>query len=142
LLSVLPDRITSDLIHILERFNGQVVFVTHINHANELAEENQSVLRQLAHRGHALFNQSVLLKGVNDRLQVLEDLSHKLMSSSVTPYYLHRLDRVQGAAHFDLDDRTSRNLYRELCERLPGYLLPRMVDEIPGRLYKSSVHCD
>jgi KamA family protein len=141
LLSVLPERITQNLMNILQQFSGQVVFVTHINHANEISENNQNIFKLISQQGHHIFNQSVLLKQVNDNVTALKTLSFKLFESSVIPYYLHRLDKVQGAAHFDLPSEISCQLYRQLEQQLPGYLLPRMVDEISGRLSKTTAHC-
>jgi len=142
LLSVLPERITPDLMQRLERFKGQLVFVTHINHAHELSDINRTVFSMMAQRGHKLLNQSVLLKGVNDDATILQALSYKLFDSSISPYYLHRLDKVRGAAHFDLDKKQSCQIYRELEQQLPGYLLPRMVEEIAGRSSKTTVNCN
>ncbi len=141
LLSVLPERITENLMDSLEQFSGQLVWVTHINHANELSDINQAVFKTISQRGHRLFNQSVLLKGINDDVNTLKDLSFKLFASGITPYYLHRLDKVQGAAHFDLSHEQSCAIYQALKHQLAGYLLPKMVDEIPGQLSKSPVHC-
>ncbi len=142
LLSVLPERINETLIGTLRRFEGQLVFVTHINHPNEISPHNQASFQLLARQGYRLFNQSVLLKGVNDSTQTLVGLSNKLFASHITPYYLHRLDRVQGAAHFDLSKQESCRIYQQLRTRLPGYLLPAMVEEISGELSKITVHCD
>ena len=103
---------------------------------------NAAAFRRLAGRGYALFNQSVLLKGVNDDAAVLQRLSHKLFENRVQPYYLHRLDKVQGAAHFDLPAVESARIYRELRERLPGYLVPLMVDEVRGETCKRPVGCE
>lgn len=96
----------------------------------------------LARQGYRLLNQSVLLKGVNDSAQTLVGLSKKLFASHINPYYLHRLDKVQGAAHFDLSEEESCRIYQQLRTRLPGYLLPAMVEEISGQLSKTAVHCD
>ena len=142
LLSVLPERINESLIGTLGRFDGQLVFVTHINHPNEISAHNKAAFELLARQGYRLFNQSVLLKGVNDSSQTLAGLSNKLFASHITPYYLHRLDKVQGAAHFDLSKEESCRIYQQLRTRLPGYLLPAMVEEISGQLSKTTVHCD
>ncbi len=142
LMSVLPERINHDLLELLQTFQGQIVWVTHINHANEISDHNQEAFQLIREYGHTLFNQSVLLKGVNDQLETLVALSYRLFESAVTPYYLHRLDKVQGSQHFALTDTESCQLYRDLKHQLPGYLLPRMVDEIAGHLSKSAVHCD
>jgi len=142
LLSVLPERITADFLETLSQFSGQVVFVSHINHPNEISTRNQAAFRLLAQQGYQVFNQSVLLKGVNDSPEILSDLSNKLFASRIIPYYLHRLDRVQGAAHFDISVQESCRIYQQLRSGLPGYLLPALVEEVPGRLSKTPVHCD
>ena len=142
LASVLPERITDDLLQLLQSFHGQVVWVTHINHPNEISPHNQQAFQRIRDHGQALFNQSVLLKGINDNVENLAALSYRLFESSITPYYLHRLDKVQGSQHFALTDTESCRLYRDLKKLLPGYLLPRLVDEIAGHLSKTAVHCD
>jgi EF-P beta-lysylation protein EpmB len=142
LLSVLPERVNESFLEVLGKFDGQVVLVTHINHPNEISDHNQATFHLLTNRGYRLFNQSVLLRRVNDRTQTLVDLSYKLFESQITPYYLHRLDKVQGAAHFDLSKEESSRLCRQLRNRLPGYLLPSMVEDIPGQSSKTPLSCD
>jgi EF-P beta-lysylation protein EpmB len=142
LMSVLPERINEGLLEVLRGFNGQLVLVTHINHPNEISAANQAAFSRLAQQGYPLFNQSVLLKGVNDNVQVLADLSRKLFESRVVPYYLHQLDKVQGAAHFEVPPEDSRKLYDELRGRLPGYLLPALVVDIPGENSKLPLSID
>lgn len=137
LLSVLPQRVTDSFMATLEQFRGKIIIVTHINHPNEITDFNRTAFRKLALRGINLLNQSVLLKQVNDNTQTLVNLSYKLMQGDIIPYYLHRLDKVDGAAHFDLPGAQCRSLYRDLRSRLPGYLLPEMVQEIPGRSSKT-----
>ena len=141
-LSVLPERVTQEFIETLQQFNGQVVFVTHINHPNEISTHNQAAFRLLAGQGYKIFNQSVLLKRVNDSAQTLVDLSNKLFASDIIPYYLHRLDKVQGAAHFDLSAREFCRIYQQLRKQLPGYLLPVLVEEVTGQSSKTPVFCD
>jgi len=142
LLSVLPERVSETFIETLGRFRGQVVFVTHINHPNEISTQNQAAFRLLAGQAYTLLNQSVLLKGVNDSAQTLEKLSNKLFTSNIIPYYLHRLDKVQGAAHFDLSAQESSRVYKKLRSRLPGYLLPALVEDVAGQPSKTPVNCD
>ncbi len=141
LLSVLPQRITDDLLDRLEAFDGQLVFVTHINHPNEIDPLNQAAFRRIRQRGHQLLNQTVLLRQINDRADALVTLSYKLFHSDILPYYLHTMDKVQGAAHFDLSSEKICRLYQEIQNQLPGYLLPRLVSEIPGNLAKTPMHC-
>jgi EF-P beta-lysylation protein EpmB len=137
LLSVLPERVSDTLLEVLRNFKGQLVLVTHINHPNEISGPNQAAFKLLAREGYTLFNQSVLLNRVNNCVETLVDLSHKLFESQIIPYYLHQLDKVQGAAHFDTSQDDSRKLYRQLRSRLPGYLLPALVQDIPGEVSKS-----
>lgn len=142
LLSVLPERMNASLMSVLKQFQGHVVFVTHINHANEISEKNAAVFHWLSQSGYRIFNQSVLLARINNSVETLSRLSHRLFENNITPYYLHRLDKVQGAAHFDVSRSESCRLYSRLRNRLPGYLLPRMVEEIAGQRAKTTVHCD
>jgi EF-P beta-lysylation protein EpmB len=141
-LSVLPERVNAGLLEAVSGFSGQVVFVTHINHPHEISPPNQAVFQKLSGSGYPLFNQSVLLKGVNDDSSTLADLSYRLFDSRIVPYYLHRLDKVQGAAHFDLPSADSEQIYRRLRESLPGYLVPLMVDEVAGQPCKRPVACE
>ena len=139
ILSVLPERVTDAFVGILQQFEGQVVFVTHINHPNEISGHNQAAFQLLARNGFTLFNQSVLLKRVNDSVQTLAGLSEKLFASKIIPYYLHRLDKVQGAAHFDLTLEESSRIYQQLRARLPGYLVPTLVEEVAGMASKTPI---
>ena len=141
-LSVLPERVNEAFLETVRQFRGQVVFVTHINHPNEISEPNQAVFHLLARQGYRLFNQSVLLKGINDSPATLADLSNSLFENHIVPYYLHRLDKVEGAAHFDVSREQACRIYTQLRSRLPGYLLPAMVEEIQGRSAKTPVQCD
>lgn len=140
-LSVLPQRVTAELIEVLRRFKGQLILVTHVNHPNELEPVNQALFRQLVQKGITLFNQSVVLRGINDNCDTLVSLSYKLFDWHVLPYYLHRLDQVQGSAHFDISKNRSCEIYQQMLSRLPGYLVPRLVEEIPGKASKSPVQC-
>jgi L-lysine 2,3-aminomutase len=106
--------------------------VIHANHANELDASVDRALAGLREAGATLLNQAVLLRGVNDSVEALADLSERLFAAGVLPYYLHQLDRVQGAAHFAVDDATALRLHADLIARLPGYLVPRLVRELPG----------
>ena len=142
LLSVLPERITEELVQTLRKFGGQVALVTHINHPNEISAENGAVFDALQQQGFKLFNQAVLLRHVNDNAQTLAALSQRLFENHINPYYLHCLDKVQGAAHFDISREESCRIYKQLRERLPGYLLPTLVEENPGAHSKTPVHCD
>lgn len=115
----------------------QKVMVVHCNHPNELSDKTAELMTAYRQSGFHLLNQSVLLKGVNDCNDTLIELSHKLFSQGILPYYLHQLDRVQGAAHFEVDDATAQTLRKTLLERLPGYLVPKLVQEIAGQPHKT-----
>lgn len=128
---VIPDRICDTLLEWVEACNKQLVFVTHINHPNEIDESLNDALRLLKASGSTLLNQSVLLKNVNDDAETLSRLSRKLFNASVLPYYLHLLDPVQGAGHFDVDEKAGKHLIRELSSELPGYLVPKLAREVP-----------
>ncbi len=129
---VLPERVDPALCAWLASLPQQKVVVIHANHANELDASVAAACHRLRDAGAMLFNQSVLLRGVNDHADVLVDLSERLCACSVVPYYLHQLDRVQGTAHFEVDDATARALIAEVRARLPGYLVPRLVREVAG----------
>ena len=141
LLSVLPDRITPGLVNIFAQFNGKVIFVTHINHPRELSEVNRTGFNLLSRQGFVLLNQSVLLKDINDNAELLSELSYRLFDYQILPYYLHKLDKVKGAAHFDLSEEVLCAIYNALCNLLPGYLTPKFVTELSGRLSKTPVQC-
>ncbi len=108
------------------------VFVLHANHPNELNDEVRAACQKLRTSGVTLLNQAVLLQGVNANVDVLAELSRRLFDAGVLPYYLHVLDRVRGAAHFDVPEAEARVIAGELAARLPGYLVPRLVREIYG----------
>lgn len=136
---VLPERVNQDLLAWLEKTRLKPVAVVHANHATEIDAAVRTALAALAGAGVHLLNQSVLLRGVNDNIESLSDLSEALFAAGVLPYYLHWLDRVQGAAHFEVDESRAHGLMQELNGRLPGYLVPRLVREIPGAPGKSVV---
>ncbi|MGD8926850.1 MAG: EF-P beta-lysylation protein EpmB [Thioalkalispiraceae bacterium] len=136
---VLPERIDNQLLEWVTNSRLNIVFVLHINHPNEINGELHSALRHLQRPGITLLNQSVLLKGVNDNSETLIALSHKLFASGVLPYYLHQLDKVRGAAHFEVSESEGRDLLRVISGALPGYLVPKYVKEIPGEAAKSPI---
>ena len=113
------------------------VMVVHCNHANELSEKSAGLLNVYREVGFQLLNQSVLLKGVNDNAETLAALSHALLKQGVLPYYLHQLDKVQGASHFEVPDETALALHEQLRKTLPGYLVPKLVREVAGEPYKT-----
>jgi L-lysine 2,3-aminomutase len=134
---VLPERINESLLAIFAASRFRKVMVLHCNHAQEIDEQVKDVCKTLRATGCHLLNQSVLLKGVNDTVQTLADLSEKLFDCGVLPYYLHVLDKVAGAAHFDIPIEDALELYRQLQMGVPGYLLPRLAREEPGRASKT-----
>ncbi|WP_043290460.1 EF-P beta-lysylation protein EpmB [Pseudoxanthomonas spadix] len=129
---VLPERVDAALLQWLSALPWPVTVVVHANHANELDARVDAALAALRGAGALLLNQAVLLRGVNDSVQALADLSTRGLAAGVLPYYLHQLDRVQGVAHFEVDDATALALHAQLAARLSGYLVPRLVREIPG----------
>ncbi len=133
---VLPSRVTDGLLQIFRTLRSQAVFVVHANHANEIDTECGDALRRLVQSGIPVLNQSVLLRGVNDSVEALEELSRRLIRLGVMPYYLHQLDRVAGTAHFEVAPEQGRMLVDQLTKRLPGYAVPRYVREIPGETSK------
>jgi L-lysine 2,3-aminomutase len=108
------------------------IVVIHANHAAELDAAVAAALAQLADAGVVLLNQAVLLRGVNDNVEALTDLSRRLVDLRAMPYYLHQLDRVAGGAHFEVPEAQGRELMAELRRRLPGYAVPRYVREVAG----------
>jgi len=133
---VLPSRVGPELCRRLTDTRLQPALVIHANHPAELGDDARRALGQLRQAQIPLFNQSVLLRGVNDDLEVLTALSERLFELGVVSYYLHQLDRVQGAAHFEVSDNRALGLIKALRARLPGYLVPRLVREVPGEPHK------
>lgn len=134
---VIPARITEALCHRLATSRFQIVLVTHVNHANEIDATVTGQLEKLRLAGVTLLNQAVLLRGVNDSVAALLALSLALFKAGVLPYYLHQLDKVQGAAHFLVSDETAQNLWQGLLQQTSGYLVPRLVREVSGALSKT-----
>ncbi|MFZ0254649.1 MAG: EF-P beta-lysylation protein EpmB [Gammaproteobacteria bacterium] len=133
---VLPERVSDGLLRWFSRQPWQMVLVLHVNHANEIDAQVVAALARLRAAGVTLLNQSVLLKEVNDSLSALAELSEALFAAGVLPYYLHLLDRVQGASHFEVPVPQARLLMDGLRRELPGYLVPRLVQEAAGLPYK------
>ena len=129
---VLPERVDDGLLGWLSALPWPVTLVVHANHANEFDGTVDAALGRLRAAGAQLLNQAVLLKGVNDSVEALAALSERGFAAGVLPYYLHQLDRVAGVAHFEVDDARARALHAGLAARLSGYLVPRLVREIPG----------
>lgn len=134
---VIPARITDQLVQLLSQSHLQSVLVTHINHPQEIDEELAQAMRKLRQAGVTLLNQSVLLKGVNDEAHCLAKLSEQLFDIGILPYYLHVLDKVQGAAHFYISDEKAKQIMRELIALVSGYLMPKLTREVGGRPSKT-----
>lgn len=134
---VLPDRITESLCELFRQTRLQVVLVTHINHANEIDHHFCQAMNQLKTSGVVLLNQGVLLKGVNDNIDAQVALSNRLFEAGILPYYLHVLDKVQGAAHFFVSDERARDIMTGLIERVSGYLVPKLTREQSGKKSKT-----
>lgn len=136
---VLPERVDAGLLAWLGSTGLPTVMVLHANHAREINADVMQACQALQGCGVRLFNQTVLLKGINDAVPVLAQLSETLFAAGIQPYYLHLLDRVQGAAHFEVPETRAQQLMQALTDRLPGYLVPKLVREIPGHASKTPV---
>jgi len=141
---VLPGRITPQLTESLAAQKQAVILVVHANHPNEIDSlidpAVAEALSRLHQAGIRLYNQSVLLRGVNDDSDILANLSEILFDHHVQPYYLHQLDQVQGAAHFNVPENQARLIARDLQARLPGYLVPKFIREIQGEPSKTLIN--
>ncbi len=129
---VIPERVTDPLLDAITHPGLQTVMVIHCNHAREIDAGVAAALAALRSRDITVLNQAVLLADINDSLQAQLDLCQQLFAAGALPYYLHLLDRVQGAAHFDVPEQRALALLAELTERLPGYLVPKLVREVAG----------
>jgi len=136
---VLPERVDDGLLDLLAQTRLRRVLVVHANHPREIDGRVREALERLAAAGVTLFNQSVLLRGVNDSAATLVELSEALFAARVLPYYLHLLDRVRGAAHFEVKEPEASAIMKTVRQRLPGYLVPRLVREHPGQPAKIPV---
>jgi len=137
---VIPQRITASLIKLLTNTRLKATMVLHINHPNEINNDVMSAMSLLTDAKIPLFNQSVLLKGVNDKAKVLCQLSEDLFDIGIQPYYLHMFDKVQGVAHFDVDEQQAIALVKEMMASLPGFLMPKFVREIAGEANKTPIN--
>lgn len=134
---MIPDRITADLTTMLKATRLEVVVVIHANHANELDDEVAAAMGRLKSTGATLLNQSVLLAGVNDDASTQIDLSKRLLAIGVLPYYLHQLDQVIGTSHFEVPVSRGLEIIATMRAALPGFAVPRYVQEIPGQPNKT-----
>lgn len=128
---VIPDRITEQCLNWLTSTRLLTSMVIHSNHPNELDDNVAQALKQLSQAGVTLLNQTVLLSGINNSIETLQQLSERLFQMGVLPYYLHQLDRIKGAAHFEVADQEAKQIVTQLMAQLPGYLVPKLVREVP-----------
>lgn len=133
---VIPQRVTDALLAWLTGTRLTPIVVVHANHAQELDEPTSAALARLVHAGIPVLNQAVLLRGVNDNVPALVELSRRLVDQRVMPYYLHQLDKVAGAAHFEVPVARGLELVAGMRELLPGYAVPRYVQEVAGEPHK------
>lgn len=133
---VIPARVTEELLKILSVTRFRVTMVLHSNHANEWDDSLKLPVAKLREAGVTLLNQAVLLRSVNDTLSSQIELSYRLFDYGILPYYLHLLDKVSGAAHFDVKKQVAIDLMKNMIENLPGYLVPKLVCESPHRASK------
>lgn len=133
---VIPARLDEALLDRLAQSRCHIVMVIHCNHANEIDAVTAEYLQRARAAGMTLLNQAVLLKGINDSVAIQAQLSQRLFAAGVLPYYLHVLDKVAGAAHFDTEEPSAIELYWSLLAELPGYLVPKLVRELPNRAFK------
>ena len=136
---MIPDRVTPMLLSLLENTRLQTVLVVHCNHPDEVDDSVAVMLRCFQKKGICVLNQVVLLKNVNDNAATLIALNKKLFTCGVLPYYLHMLDKVSGAAHFDVSEAQALVLLKQMRENLPGYLMPALVREDAGGRHKNVV---
>lgn len=134
---VIPNRVDEELVSLLKNSRLRIILVVHSNHAAELDDLTCARLSLLVQQQITVLNQAVLLKGINNSAQVLVDLSYRLFDAGIMPYYLHVLDKVKGAHHFDLSPKEINLIYKDVLENLPGYLVPKLVREIAGEKNKT-----
>ncbi len=134
---VIPSRVDNQLLNWLTNTRFKPVVVLHINHAQEIDQSLQTAVQRLLDHGIKVLNQAVLLRGVNDSAEALVSLSERLFDCGIMPYYLHQLDPVAGASHFDIPEQQALDLYRQIQLQLPGYLVPKLVREQAGELSKT-----
>jgi EF-P beta-lysylation protein EpmB len=135
----IPERIDSAFLHILSSCKKQIVFIIHCNHAQEFDEDIFHYLKKVQQLGIPILTQSVLLRGINDDVQTLKNLFELLVNHGIMPYYLHQLDRVQGAAHFEVTEEKGKFLIHQLNALLPGYAIPKYVREIANQPSKTPI---
>ncbi len=134
---VIPNRVDKELVSLLKNSRLRIIVVVHSNHANELDDFTCAKISELVEQKITVLNQAVLLKNINNSAQILADLSYRLFDAGIMPYYLHVLDKVKGAHHFDLSSEEINLIYKDVLENLPGYLVPKLVREIAGEKNKT-----
>ena len=137
---VIPNRITPKLVELLSHSRLKATMVLHINHGNEIDDSLVNALEPLKAARIPIFNQSVMLKGVNDNAKTLITLCEKAFDSGIMPYYLHLFDPVQGAAHFDVKEERAIKIVNEMLSILPGFLMPKLVRELAGQANKTPIN--
>lgn len=135
----IPERITPEFLDLLENIRLQTTFVIHVNHPSELDADIINALKKIQRLGIPILTQTVLLKDINDNLATLQTLCESLINHGIIPYYLHQLDRVQGAGHFEVPKEKGIKLIKELRTVLPGYAIPQYVQEIAGETSKTPI---
>ena len=135
----IPERITEELLSMLDALRLQVVFIIHANHPRELDDDVIAACKQVQRQGIPVLCQSVLLAGVNDDADTLEALCLRLISGGIIPYYLHQLDRIKGGSRFEVDEERGKALIAKLQSRLPGYAVPKYVREVAGEASKRNL---
>jgi len=136
---VMPSRVTDEFVTLLKKSSLRCSVVLHINHPNELAAELPAALAKLTTAGISLYNQAVLLADINDNADDLVELHERLFDNRIQPYYLHLLDKVEGATHFDVPEEKAVEIMNQLLLRLPGFLVPKLVREIGGEKSKTPI---
>jgi len=136
---VMPSRVTNEFVTLLKKSSLRCSVVLHINHPNELAAELPAALAKLTTAGISLYNQAVLLADINDNADDLVELHERLFDNRIQPYYLHLLDKVEGASHFDVPEEKAVEIMNQLLLRLPGFLVPKLVREIGGEKSKTPI---
>ncbi|NUF49214.1 EF-P beta-lysylation protein EpmB [Gilliamella sp. ESL0250] len=133
---VIPSRVTPELCRLFAESRLQIIVITHINHSNEIDSAVAYAIKLLKQSGVTVLNQSVLLKNINDNADILAQLSNKLFDIGILPYYIHLLDKVQGAAHFLVDDESAKIIMKQLADQVSGYLVPKLAREVGGEKSK------
>ncbi len=133
----IPERLDESFLQLIKNCPLQIYFVLHINHPNELDQHLFDHLKPLQLLGVILMNSAVLLKGVNDNVETLQELSEQLINHGILPYYINQLDRVEGGVHFEVPEEKGLWLINEIAKKLPGYGVPKYIREIEGQPYKT-----